>query len=565
MIYIRYGEADKQNVNDYSAFLSFNYNPDYVQEIKKLPCRFWNPDRKEWEIPINLVPMVKKFENNITELNQAPMFAPASKVNVEDLKFKTPSFPHQLEGVKYGIEHNNFLLGDQQGLGKTKQMVDLAVYKKQHNGLKHCLIICGVNNLKYNWLDEIKKHSDETGKVIGFTKPGKEPTMAERIEDLSKEPEEFFWITNIETLRCHKEGRFYKSEIVDIINDFIKKDILGLIIVDEIHKAKNPTSMQGRGLLKIKGCQKIGLSGTLLVNKPMDLFMPLSFIQALTMNYYQFLHRYTVQDIWGTPIGYQNMGELQELMNNNMLRRTKELLDLPEKIYQPIYLEMSNDERRLYNEILTATKKECDKISNPTLVLPKLTRMRQVLCHTGLVSTQVIKSTKFEKLRDILEEAQINGEKVIVFSMFRELIEMALKEFQDMKPLHIWGSMNQVELNNQKDAFQNTPGFQVLFGQTMAAGTGHTLNEASIVVFLDLPWNKATMEQAEDRAHRIGTKHTVTVISLLMKDSYDELLNKMIIEKASFGDILVDGKDSKEFRRFIRCIFKEESYDENIT
>ena len=83
MIYIRYGEADKQNVNDYSAFLSFNYNPDYVQEIKKLPCRFWNPDRKEWEIPINLVPMVKKFENNITELNQAPMFAPASKVNIE--------------------------------------------------------------------------------------------------------------------------------------------------------------------------------------------------------------------------------------------------------------------------------------------------------------------------------------------------------------------------------------------------------------------------------------------------------------------------------------------------
>lgn len=562
MIYIRYGEPDKQNVNDFSAYLSFTYNPMYIEEIKKLPCRFWNPNRKEWEIPLNLVPMVKQFEPDIKELNEAPVFAPPSVVDIKELKFKTPSFPHQLEGVKYGIEHNNWLLGDQQGLGKTKQMIDLAVWKKEHNGLKHCLIICGVNNLKYNWIDEIKKHSDESGRVIGFTKPGKEPTMNERIEDLSREPEEFFWVTNIETLRCHKEGRFYKSEVVDIINDFIKKGILGLVIVDEIHKAKNPTSLQGRGLLKIKGCQKIGLSGTLLVNKPMDLFMPLSFIQVLTMNYYQFMNRYTVQDIWGTPIGYQNMGELQDLMNHNMLRRTKALLDLPEKIYQPIYLEMSNDERRLYNEIVNATKKECDKISNPTLILPKLTRMRQVLCHTGLVSTQVVKSTKFEKLRDILEEAQLNGEKVIVFSMFRELIEMALKEFEDMKPLHIWGQMNQIELNEQKNIFQNTPGFQVLFGQTMAAGTGHTLNEASIVVFLDLPWNKATMEQAEDRAHRIGTKHTVTVISLLMKDSYDELLNKMIIEKASFGDILVDGKDSKEFKKFIRCIFKEESYDE---
>lgn len=562
MIYIRYGKPDKQNVNDFSAYLSFTYNPMYVEEIKKLPCRFWNPSRKEWEIPLNLVPMVKQFEPDIKELNEAPVFAPPAVVDIKELKFKTPSFPHQLEGVKYGIEHNNWLLGDQQGLGKTKQMIDLAVWKKEHNGLKHCLIICGVNNLKYNWIGEIKKHSDESGKVIGFTKPGKEPTMNERIEDLKSKPKEFFWITNIETLRCHKEGRFYKSEIVDIINEFIKQGELGLVIVDEIHKAKNPTSMQGRGLLKIKGCQKIGLSGTLLVNKPMDLYMPLSFIQAITMNYYQFMNRYTVQDIWGTPIGYQNMGELQELMNNNMLRRTKDLLDLPEKIHQDIYLEMSNDERRLYNEIVNATKKECDKISNPTLILPKLTRMRQVLCHTGLVSTQVVKSTKFEKLRDILEEAQLTGEKVIVFSMFRELIEIALKEFEDMKPLHIWGQMNQIELQEQKDIFQNTPGFQVLFGQTTAAGTGHTLNEASIVVFLDLPWNKATMEQAEDRAHRIGTKHTVTVISLLMKDSYDELLNKMIIEKASFGDILVDGKDSKEFKKFIRCIFKEESYDE---
>ena len=110
MIYIRYGEPDKQNVNDFSAYLSFTYNPMYVEEIKKLPCRFWNPSRKEWEIPLNLVPMVKQFEPDIKELNEAPIFAPPAVVDIKELKFKTPSFPHQLEGVKYGIEHNNWLL-----------------------------------------------------------------------------------------------------------------------------------------------------------------------------------------------------------------------------------------------------------------------------------------------------------------------------------------------------------------------------------------------------------------------------------------------------------------------
>ena len=67
-----------------------------------------------------------------------------------------------------------------------------------------------------------------------------------------------------------------------------------------------------------------------------------------------------------------------------------------------------------------------------------------------------------------------------------------------------------------------------------------------------------TMEQAEDRAHRIGTKKSVTIISLLMKDTYDEYLNKMVIEKGAIGDILIDGKDPAKFKKFLRCIFKEE-------
>ena len=554
MLYVRYDKPRNQSQTEYSAYVSFPYDPYYVNKIKELPVRFWFPERKEWEIPTNIVYKLKEFEQDIRELNQLP----TNQLDYSNLSFKTPSYDYQLDGVKYGIENKSWLLGDQQGLGKTKQMIDLAVWRKENEGIKHCLIVCGVNNLKYNWLEEIKKHSNEEGRILGFIKPGKEPSMEDRINDIKSEPDEFFWITNIESLRCHKEGRFYKSEVVDLLNDYIKDNKISMIVVDEIHKAKNPTSLQGRGLLKLKGCNKIGLSGTLLVNKPLDLFVPLTFIGALNANYYQFKNKYCEVDMWGHPIGYKNMNELKEMMSMHMLRRTKELLNLPEKIPVVEYLEMSKEEEKLYNEIVTATKQECDKIKNPTQILPKLIRMRQVCCHTGLVSTKIVKSSKFERLRDILEEARANGEKVLVFSMFRELIELAVEEFKEFNPLHIWGSMNKLELEEQKHIFQDGEDFNVLFGQIDAAGTGHTLTRASIVVFLDLPWNRATMEQAEDRAHRIGTKKAVTIISLLMKNTYDEHLYKMVIDKGDLGEVLIDGKDPKLFSQFIQRIFKED-------
>lgn len=556
MLYIRFAPRDKQAVTKYSAFISFSYNQFYVTKVKELPVRFYHGNTKEWEIPSNLVSLVQEIDE-VRFLNEKP--EEEIDVEVDPNEFKTKPLPHQIDGVKYGILNNSWLLGDQQGLGKTKQMIDLAVWKKHHAGLKHCLIICGVNNLKYNWLEEIEKHSNETACILGkrFVRPKQEPSFENRLEDLKQLPSEFFWITNIESLRCKQmPNKHYKSEIVDMINEHINNKELGLVIVDEIHKAKNPNSAQGRGLMKIKGCPRIGLSGTLLVNKPLDLFMPLAFIEAIKNNYYQFKLRYIVSDPWGHPIGFKNMAELRDIINVNMLRRTKDLLDLPPKITENIYLEMSKEEESIYNEILNKTIQECDLIKSPRDKLASLVRLRQVCCHTGLVSSKVRKSSKFEKLRDILEEAKENGEKVIVFSMFREVVSLALEEFKEYDPLHIWGQMNQQEIMDQKNKFQNEPGFQVLFGVVQAAGTGITLNEASIVVFLDLPWNKATMEQAEDRAHRIGTKKTVVIIKLLMKDTIDEAIDKTVMKKAGMGEVLVDGKDPQLFREFLGAVFR---------
>lgn len=564
MLYVRYDRSTNLVKEEFSAYVSFKWSQSYVDGIKSLPVRYWIPEKKEWEIPVNSVRQLSRF-GEYTELNRLDD-EPEQNIELDDSDFKTTPYQHQREGVLYGIEHTSWLLGDVQGLGKTKQMIDLAVWKKKHLGIKHCLIICCVNNLKYNWLNEVKIHSNESACVLGVKKKGREPSMADRLEHLKYGPNEFFWITNIESLRTKKEGRFYKSELVEIINKYIASGELGMIVVDEIHKCKNSTSAQGRGLLKLKGAARVGLSGTMLVSKPLDLYTPLAFIGAITQSQYQFDHYYSTTDWFGGITGYQHLDELQRLMDANMLRRTKDLLDLPPKMEKIEYIELSSEERKLYDaleqDIRSEIKADANLIKTPASILAKITRLRQVSTHTGLVSDKVIKSTKFERLKDILDEARDNGEKVIVFTMFRQLAEMAVEEFKDYNPLHIWGQMNQTELDEQKRIFQEGKDFNVMFGQIGAAGTGHTLTRASVVVFLDLPWDRATMEQAEDRAHRIGTKKTVTCIRLISKDTYDERLWRKVLSKGKMSEALVDMEDIEKVKPFIDCIFESGEYED---
>ena len=566
MLYVRYDKPKNLVKEEFSAYVSFKWSQSYVDGIKALPLRYWIQEQKEWEIPVQMVPLLSKI-GEVKELNQ--IIDEKDEIQIDENEFKTKPFKHQIEGVIYGIEHPSWLLGDQQGLGKTKQMIDLAVWKKRHLGIKHCLIICCVNNLKYNWLNEVKIHSNESACVLGVKKKGREPSMQDRIDHLKYGPTEFFWITNIESLRVKKDGRFYKSELVDILNSYLMSGDIGMIVVDEIHKCKNSTSAQGRGLLQLKGANRVGLSGTLLVSKPLDLYTPLKFIGAINKSQYQFDRYYSSTDYFGNIVGYQHLDELQVLMDMNMLRRTKDLLDLQPKLEKIEYIELNKDERKLYNaieqDIRQEIKTDANLIKSPASVLAKLTRLRQVSTHTGLVSDKVIASSKFERLRDILEEAKDNGEKVIVFTMFRKLAELAMEEFKEYNPYHIWGQMNQIELMEQVNRFQTPDRFGVLFGVIQAAGTGITLNAASIVVFLDLPWDRATMEQAEDRAHRIGTKKTVTCIRLISKDTYDERVWRKVLSKGKMSDALIDMEDIDKVKPFIDCVFVSGEYEDEDT
>lgn len=225
--------------DDFSVFLSFPYNKDVVATVKELHTRFWNPDNKEWEIPYSCLAGLREtladFDFDIQGEDKVP--TPISVENL-DYSYKTEPMTHQSYGVSYGLNHSRWLLADDQGLGKTKQIIDLAMIRKQNSDFKHCLIVCGVNGLKWNWTEEIQKHSDESGWILGQLarkRTGKVyiGSTKDKIADLNnllngEGDYPYFLITNIESLR--------NTEIADKLKELCDKKIIQMVAVDELHR-----------------------------------------------------------------------------------------------------------------------------------------------------------------------------------------------------------------------------------------------------------------------------------------------------------------------------------------
>lgn len=545
-----------------SLFISFNYDMNTVAKVKSLNTRRYNSATREWEVPAqDLQSVLETFadreitlkaqsaftERSATAESNAETTAQTKKTRQKkaitgersaDFKFKTQPFEHQIESFDFALSKNKFLLGDEQGLGKTKQAIDIAVNKKLTEKFKHCLIVCGVNSLKYNWLKEVGIHSDESARVIGSkvnTKGKlKDGSMKDRLADLNSDLSEFFLITNIETLR--------NKDIAEKLKEMTSKGIIGMTIIDEIHKAKNPQSAQGKAIHNLKSDFKLALTGTPLMNKPIDLYNILKWIDAEKSSFYAFKNRYCVMGGYGgyEIVGYKNLNDLKEKLKDNMLRRKKdEVLNLPSKVRQTEYVEMTAKQAQLYKEVLNGIKANIQEVKLSPNPLAQLIRLRQVTAHTSILSQTVNESAKLERLKEILEELSENNQKAVIFSNWTNVTDMLERELKAFNPAVITGKTD--DRMEQVEKFQNDANCRVIIGTIGAMGTGLTLTAASTVIFMDKPWNMANTEQAEDRAHRIGTTGTVNIITLVCKDTIDERIEEIIEEKAEMAKALVEG------------------------
>lgn len=547
MITIDIREA-KRITDSYSAFLSFDYNAKIVNILRELPVRFYDKNHRTWEVPVSSVnELIDKLQDfNIKLIGKVTELEPKQVVEglPKGFEFKTQPYSHQIEGVEYGLKYDKWFLGDEQGLGKSKQAIDIAIARKIAYNYKHCLIVCGVNTLKWNWVKEVHIHSDEgayipgqrtkrNGRVyIGSTKD--KVADAKSLDSI----EDYFIITNIESFRS--------KDFADAIKKACLDGEIDMCVADEIHKMKNPSSQQSKGFLKCLPKCRIAMTGTPLMNNPLDLYIILKWLGYEAHSFYSFKNHYCVMGGFNgyDVIGYQNMDQLTEQFRNIMLRRLKaNVLDLPEKIYVDDIVDMTDKQALIYNEVKNDIKAHIDQVTldavNP---LSALIRLRQATGYTGILSSEIKESAKLDRMEDIVEEAVANNDKCIIFSNWTQMTEAIIDRLGAYNPALITGNTKDNDRTEQQDKFMNDDTCKVIVGTIGAMGTGLTLTAGSTVIFLDEPWNKALFDQAVDRAHRIGTKNNVTIYSIMCRDTIDERIHDLIYKKGQMSDAIVDGK-----------------------
>lgn len=513
---------------------------EYLDVVKSFNC-YYHKNKNMWELPkvafktildkcrdcdISIVGKIpKEFEDYLKLLDNYDK-------PLDEYKSKTTPYSYQMESFLYSKDHTKFLLADEQGLGKTKQALDIAVSKKEQ--MKHCLIVCGVNELKWNWVHEVAVHTNEHAHILGF-KDGKIGSVHDRLLDLQSKHDEFFLVTNIETLRDVK--------IQEYIKILCTCGVIGMTIIDEIHKCKNSTSMQGKAIHCCCTYYKLALTGTPIMNAAIDLYNVLKWLEVENHSLTQFKNHYCIMGGFGgyQIVGYKHLDELQNRLDKYMLRRKKEdVLDLPPKIYTNEILEMDNGQTKIYKEVEQTIQENIDKILLLPNPLTALIRLRQATGNPDILTTHKVNNVKYKRMEELVEEVVNNGGKVIIFSNWSKVIEPAAQLLEKYNPACITS-----EVKNKDEVlreFKENADCHVILGTIGCLGTGFTLNEANTVIFLDEPWTSADKQQAEDRCHRIGTKGTVNIITLICKDTIDEKVHNIVNSKQELSSKVVDNK-----------------------
>ena len=576
--------------------IRFQYDPELVRLVKNVPGRRYDPDQKYWTIPVDRLGffMVQlqgtQYESQLKvysaeHIDENASLDATSRIPDIDLtgipmyvQNGHSLFQHQLDFMKYAIDrqrrglYSGFILADQMGAGKTLEVMNLALYNRKFNHVKHCLIIACVNSAKYNWIEDIKKHTNgqEVPYLLGARKKRDgtirmDGSSLEKLEDLlcghmygdKEEPAlPFFLIMNIEAIRMRSNRRY---PIRERLTTLINKQYIGMIAIDECHTGLSPSSLQGKQILKLKkdvqvAVEWIPMTGTPIVNKPTDVFVPLKLVDGHAYSkYYDWCQNFCVYGGFGNHqiIAYKNIPSLKKMLQANMLRRLKsDILDLPPKIRTIDYVENTPYQEKLYTELVTNMLSHRTEIISSLDPRTKFLKLRQVNGSPEIVDTTLSidkfylsKNAKMIRLIDLVNTILDSGEKVVIFSNWVESLRTIYKFLaKDHKVCCYTGTMKPEDREQHKQRFQNDPEYKILIGTVGALGTSHTLTAANNVIFYDLPWNPATVEQAEDRCHRAGTSKTVNIYYIITKNSVDERVYDLILQKDGVSKYIVDNE-----------------------
>jgi SNF2 family DNA or RNA helicase len=332
----------------------------------------------------------------------------------------------------------------------------------------------------------------------------------------------------------------------------LQKFPFSAVILDEAQFIKNPAAQITQSVKQLKACQRLALTGTPLENRLLDLWSIVDFIQPGYLGTQEHFHETYQPKGEGDAdqvISTQRIARrrLAAKLRPLMLRRLKKQVakDLPDRIEERRDCELGDLQRKLYLAELRRSREQVAQIvaekglnKSKMHVLAALTRLRQICCHPTLVGNDS-PSGKTETLFELLEPLMAQGQKVLIFSQFVQMLKLLEAECAQRNiPTHLLTGETK-ERQTIVQAFQEETQSCVFLLSLRAAGTGLNLTTASYVILYDPWWNPAVEAQAIDRSHRIGQTETVNAYRLIAPGTVEEKIWELQQTKAqTISDVL---------------------------
>lgn len=296
----------------------------------------------------------------------------------------------------------------------------------------------------------------------------------------------------------------------------------------------------------LNGKYRLALSGTPIENNLGELYSLFRFLNPAMFGTLEEFNNY-----YGNPIQRDNdqeaIEELKRKIYPFILRRVKKevLKDLPEKIEKTLFIEMNNEQRKLYEErrsyyykMIHSQIKEQGIGKTQFFILQALNELRQITSCPE-VKNSLVNSSKREVLINNIKDAVENDHKVLVFTNYITSIENICKDLDDygIKYLSMTGATK--DRQGLVNKFQKDKKYKVFVMTLKTGGVGLNLTAADTIFIYDPWWNKTVENQAVDRAYRLGQDRTVFSYKLILKDTIEEKILKLQESKSQLLDNLI--------------------------
>jgi SNF2 family DNA or RNA helicase len=535
------------------TYIQFPYDKVVLKAVKQIPGITWDNKEMAWRAPLTSSSEAIAWANSFDVLVSPEVHGVSASIGkkLDELKEASRStdadievpllqgtlLPYQRAGVEYASKARRSFIADEMGLGKTIQAIATLEYSSKDSEVYPVVVVCPPS-LVLNWKSEWNRWLPHRRVAV---------------------------VTNRREI---PEPRTYDVLVVGYSNiSHWEKQLLAhnSYIFDESHYAKSPTAQRTKSAIKMaKSAPKHGivlcLTGTPVTNRPAEYASQLDIIGKLKEfgGLWGFYRRYcsAFQDRFGqwNINGHSHLDELNDRLRGTCyIRRTKSqvLSELPPVIHSPLVVEGTEaglkEYRKAEQDII---KYITDRAKEIAIELGESPYSAAVVARIKAESNEHL--VKLSVLRRLAAKAKMpmveewvqsridDGKKVVIAAHHRDVVDELARRFGNLR---IQGGMDVADVEAQKARFQDEPveTAPVIVLSIQAAKTGHTLTASQDILFVELPYTPADLDQTYSRLHRIGQKGSVTTTYMLVEGTIDEEIYALIERKRKVVNAATEG------------------------